>query len=389
MIHVIRSWLSRATPSQRCIAAIVLCTPFLLLFIMTQSVGLFVPDWRAMLVPGYVVMANAVLLGCIAIGWLVIALLWRNRMNTRPLPKTYAFVASVLGLAFTVEAILLGPMTYPAGLVIVGIIPIGIMLLDLRSVGLAFVMGVTLFWANDMATYAGFLDYAPGYGDQAFVDGQHQLIAEMLRSGTLYISLVAYGVITWILFDQYDYQRAHLSRLARTDPLTNLSNRRNFMQRLEEECQRQNRIDQPLSLVMMDADHFKSVNDRYGHIAGDSVLAGIAGVLTEVMRVPADLPARIGGEEFAILLPETGLQGALQVCRRIEQRLENQAFQSDGHAFYVTLSMGIVESNGLDAGALMHLADANLFKAKAQGRNGIVSTVEEGLAYNARSAPLA
>lgn len=114
---------------------------------------------------GYVVMVNVVLLGCIVIGWLVIVLFWCNCMNIWLFFKIYVFVVFVLGLVFMVEVIFLGLMIYLVGLVIVGIILIGIMLLDLCLVVFVFVMGVILFWVNDMVIYVGFFDYVLGYGD--------------------------------------------------------------------------------------------------------------------------------------------------------------------------------------------------------------------------------
>ncbi len=140
---------------------------------------------------------------------------------------------------------------------------------------------------------------------------------------------------------------------------------------------------------MIDADHFKRINDTYGHLMGDTVLQGIAGLLSRHMRVPADLPARIGGEEFAILLPETDLDGALKVCQRVERSLQTLPFFCSGKSFTITLSMGVVESRDLLAENLVHYADANLYQAKAQGRDTIVATMEEEVLPRASMASLA
>jgi len=389
MLQTIRHFLIHATPAQRCILVVCLNTPFLIAFMVSQSAGLFVPEWRAMMVPKYVILGNVVLSSILLMQWAMVASLWRQRLSPQARPKTYTFLVTIIGISFAFEAFLWGNLTYPTSMVIVGIVPIGILILNLRSVGIAMMVGLTFYWANDLAIYAGLLDYAPAYRPAAFAGGEHHFMAEMLRTGVLYTSVVAYGLIAWVLFDQYDYHRSNLSTLSRLDTLTGLSNRRYFMQRLEEECERQRRTRQPLCLVMIDADHFKRINDTYGHLMGDAVLRGLADVLSRHMRVPADLPARVGGEEFAILMPETDLDGALKVCRRVEKSLQTLPFFCSGKSFTVTLSMGVVESHDLLPENLLHYADANLYKAKAQGRDMTIATVEEEVLFRERLASTA
>ena len=389
MLQTIRNFLTHATPAQRLILVVCLDSPFLLAFMAAQSVGLFVEEWRQLLVPKYIIGANFVLGTVLLIFLCTVIGLWKHRKNPTPLPKLTILVATGAGVGHACEAFLGGNLTYPTNLVIVGIIPIGILILDMRSVVIGAVVGLSFYAINDLAIYAGLLDYAPGYGAAAFVDGKHHVMAEVLRSGVLYVSVAAYVIIAWVMLDQYDYHRSRLSALSKMDPHTGLANRRYFFQRLEEECERQRRSKQPLCLVMIDADHFKRINDTYGHLTGDAVLRGIADVLCRHMRVPADLPARIGGEEFAILMPETDLDGALRVCRRVESSLQTLPFLCAGKSFTVTLSMGVVESRDLLAESLVHYADANLYKAKAQGRDTIVASVEEEVLPRASVATLA
>jgi diguanylate cyclase (GGDEF)-like protein len=166
---------------------------------------------------------------------------------------------------------------------------------------------------------------------------------------------------------------ADLERLAHTDALTNLANRRHFMQSLEREIERSRRYDRALSLILLDLDHFKQVNDRYGHSAGDGLLVAAAEAIREVCR-DIDLPGRLGGEEFAILLPETDLEGARIVAERARLGLARQSHVVTGfRPFRVTASFGVASlAQGTETSeALLQLADRALYRAKDQGRNRV------------------
>jgi diguanylate cyclase (GGDEF)-like protein len=168
--------------------------------------------------------------------------------------------------------------------------------------------------------------------------------------------------------------RELLHRLAITDGLTGLANRRHFDEALKQEAQRLHRQGGHLSLVLIDVDFFKRYNDSYGHPAGDLCLQSIAAVIATELRRPADLTARIGGEEFACLLPETTLAGAYVVAERIRQTVLSLAMphQTSTIAEYVTVSVGVAVSNGTDPGMLYQRADIQLYIAKTSGRNCVV-----------------
>ncbi len=173
-------------------------------------------------------------------------------------------------------------------------------------------------------------------------------------------------------------QRLQLETLVRTDMLTGLPNRREFMARLTREAHRQTRSGRPLSLVMMDVDHFKRVNDLWGHQAGDEVLARIGRNLQALTREQIDVAARHGGEEFVLLLPETDLQGAVQVAEKISARLREQDFAAPGGGhFRVTQSVGVAEVVGGQAQLALQVADRNLYQAKRQGRDRIVASLAQ------------
>ena len=167
-----------------------------------------------------------------------------------------------------------------------------------------------------------------------------------------------------------------LQRLASVDGLTGIVNRRYFDERLEEEWLRAARAKDWLTLVMVDIDHFKAFNDHYGHLAGDDCLKAVAKALIEVLRRPADLVARFGGEEFVIVLPGTSPEGAELVAEKVRRCVEGlnipHAFSSAGDR--VTASVGVatvVPTNRLEPTSLLAEADAALYQAKGAGRNRI------------------
>ncbi|UBF24076.1 PleD family two-component system response regulator [Kovacikia minuta CCNUW1] len=168
-----------------------------------------------------------------------------------------------------------------------------------------------------------------------------------------------------------------LQRLANLDGLTQVANRRRFDEYLEQEWRRLNREQSPLSLILCDVDFFKSYNDTYGHQAGDDCLRSIAHVLQTAATRPADVVARYGGEEFAIILPNTALEGAMQVAAEIQAGVKQlQIVHQDSQISpYVTLSLGvamIIPRLGVSPAALIAAADQALYRAKANGRDRIV-----------------
>lgn len=169
-----------------------------------------------------------------------------------------------------------------------------------------------------------------------------------------------------------------LQRLANLDGLTQLANRRRFDEYLEQEWRRLAREQLPLSLILCDVDYFKNYNDTYGHQAGDDCLRTIAMVLQASAKRPADVVARYGGEEFALVLPNTPLEGALQVAEDIRialkrLKLEHQRSQV---ATVVTLSLGVatvIPSSNWASSSLVAEADRALYQAKSEGRDRIIA----------------
>jgi diguanylate cyclase (GGDEF)-like protein len=184
------------------------------------------------------------------------------------------------------------------------------------------------------------------------------------------------------LQDELRATQRKLEEQSITDSLTGLKNRRFFDERLHEEFGRAQRYSDPVSLIMLDLDHFKRVNDRYGHQAGDHVLRESAGLLKGSLRDP-DIPARYGGEEFSVILPKTHVQGALAVAERVWRAIGTKVFryalgEGPGAAppveLRVTVSIGIAFFPSKDitsADLLVRFADEALYQAKNSGRNSI------------------
>ena len=178
------------------------------------------------------------------------------------------------------------------------------------------------------------------------------------------------------LYQQLQAANQKLERLATSDALTQLANRRRFDQYLEMEWRRQAREQTPLSLILCDIDSFKNYNDTYGHQGGDECLRQVAGAIGDAVKRPSDLVARYGGEEFAVILPNTKINGALQVAEHIRVKIAALQVPHAGSQVsqYVTVSLGvasIVPASESGTEILIAAADQALYEAKAQGRDRI------------------
>jgi two-component system, cell cycle response regulator len=168
-----------------------------------------------------------------------------------------------------------------------------------------------------------------------------------------------------------------MERMATTDGMTGLLNNRTFQTRADELLAQSKRYGRKCSFILTDVDHFKSVNDTYGHLTGDQVLKGVARILKEQAR-DTDIVARYGGEEFAILMPETDAKGAKVIAERIREAVQAEVFQTEMGPLKVTMSLGIATApdHGLEKLVLVEQADQCLYYAKRHGRNQSVTVAE-------------
>ncbi len=166
---------------------------------------------------------------------------------------------------------------------------------------------------------------------------------------------------------------AVVASMALTDGLTNLANRKHLDSVLAEEIARARRHGRELSILMIDIDHFKSVNDRHGHVGGDSVLRRIGSILQQRLR-PGDRAGRYGGEEFCVILPETRRDDAVVLAESLRARIAQENFAADRNTVSVTVSIGVAALDGdMHHTDLYRAADQRLYDAKQQGRNRVAS----------------
>ncbi len=166
-------------------------------------------------------------------------------------------------------------------------------------------------------------------------------------------------------------QRQQFYQLSIKDELTDLFTFRYFKERLAEEANRARRYKMAFSLIILDLDKFKSINDTYGHPFGNIVLQAVAGVLHNTIRNGVDMAARFGGEEMALILPHTGEQGTFILAERIRAKVESLVFEHDGKPVKITISGGLATfpTHGETAEELLEAADAALYRSKEEGRN--------------------
>lgn len=180
------------------------------------------------------------------------------------------------------------------------------------------------------------------------------------------------------VLDTQWHQKLHeATLLASYDGLTQIANRRRFDEYLAQQWKQMTRERSPLAILLCDIDHFKEYNDTYGHLGGDNCLKQVAQTLCETLKRPSDLVARFGGEEFAVILPQTDLDGALKVAELLQAAIQQlQVVHAQSPVYpYLTLSIGIASTIPVSpnsSATLLDIADNALYMAKQQGRNRIV-----------------
>lgn len=226
--------------------------------------------------------------------------------------------------------------------------------------GLRTRLWVIIIIAISYLAYSSLADLIPRYWEQI---GLQPFSRSILTLGMVIILLICLSGLGL---------SEKMNSLIIREGLTGLFNQNHVRQRLTEEYYRAKRYDHPLSLLMIDLDNFKSLNDRFGHAAGDHLLRYFGRLIRETIR-PSDIPARFGGEEFLIILPETGKKEAQAVAERLRQRISECPFRIDSRREDVrlTISIGVTAfpDYGQSAEEMITMADLALYQAKKAGKN--------------------
>jgi len=210
--------------------------------------------------------------------------------------------------------------------------------------------------------------------ERAFVEGANDFIAKTSDHVEFLARVRAHEKLAKTIHELEESKR-FLKEQANTDPLTKLANRRNFFQAASRDMAQMQRQGEHFSLIMIDIDHFKKINDTYGHQAGDFILVELSKVLAAAVR-EGDTLARIGGEEFVVSSPHTNRLAAIVLSERLRKSAESTEFEFDGNNIPVTISLGIatMTKGGDDVDKLLAVADSRLYIAKQKGRNRICAS---------------
>lgn len=372
MLDAVRKFFGNTTDAGRCLVGIALSWPFfVLLWVCFASIA-YLPGGMPGTRPEVFSLLAHLTEAAVLVNTLVALWLWPRRHQTTPRLPSQFVSGLTIAVLYAVYQLTLGTLTTGMNMTTVGLLGIGLLLFDKRVVLVGFALTVALLLLTDLFVLAGKMPYAPALIQEIIQNDEPTGWWLFGRNVLFYVSFAAWVLIIFWLLRRMDEQNAELEVLSRTDGLTQLSNRRHFMERLQTEIQRRDRYQQPFAVVLCDADHFKQVNDTYGHHAGDEVLCHLGRLLATSLRIPGDLAARIGGEEFALVLPDCGKDEVRALCERIRSCLAEHDFVIDGRHFRVTVSMGAVECGTGSADDVLRQADINLYEAKYAGRNRVV-----------------
>lgn len=371
MRELLERFIISSTPAWRVLLAVFASTPFFLIELAAHGVALGSPEMRSALNPDVMWLLQGELVLASGINVLVALWLWPRRHLPDPAPRATLLVCLAIGGTYTSVTILAGMFTAGTNLVLLGVLAIGLLLFERQPMLICYAVSVFMMSAYDVGVMLGVWPYAPALTSQVMQGRDPVWWFGFWRQFVLIAgSIVLLGLLL-ILFERLDQLHAKLRRLSYTDGLTGLANRRRAMEVLNTEAARQARTGQVMSVVLIDADHFKQVNDQHGHDMGDKVLRTLGRLLMSCVRSPTDVACRLGGEEFALILPDTRREQVEAICARLREQLARQTFGEGEATFKVTLSMGVVQSSGQDVEQLLKLADDQLYLAKSSGRDRV------------------
>ena len=359
------------TPAARVLVAIWSSTPFFLIVLVGHGLALAEPSIRSALQPDTMLALQALLLVCTLTNVVIGVRLWPHRADAAPVALATLLTCLSIGGAYSVIAVLAGTFTAPTSLVLMGVLTIGLLLFTLRPMAIAYAACTVVLLGHDVGVQLGLWSYAPALTERIFLGREPVWWYDVWRNFVLVAACAVLLPLIMLLFGRLDRMHARLTRLSHTDGLTGLANRRRFMEVLHAELARHRRTGRPLCVALLDIDHFKQVNDRHGHLTGDVVLRELAALLMASVRAPSDLPARLGGEEFALILPDTDQDEAMAVCERLREQVAAKVFQDGATLLRVTVSMGLLEVREEGVDRVLGRVDQALYRAKETGRNRV------------------
>lgn len=343
------------------------------LFFVIASISLLLPGLRSASNPAAVTFTWYFSLGCMVLWGILFTFVHRVRRRDPDAMGPAIITVYLFGAPLMVMAILNGIHSIVTGILLASAPIFGLILFNNRHVYFASALNWLGIILIGVGVNLGWLPDAPLYikTHASLTDSQLWLLIQVLIG---FPSAFMMFLIVIALLHGLRRREQKILELSRRDGLTGLWNRRYLMERLEHELAVARRSQRPLSLVLLDLDHFKQVNDRHGHAAGDRVLTEAARALQTCIR-DIDHLGRYGGEEFVILLPFCDTDMAMAIAERCRRQVETLQIEVDGIRIPVTSSFGVttLPVGTLCAGdALTHSADLGLYRAKAEGRNRVV-----------------
>lgn len=361
--------------ANRCMVFAVMSLPMCFILWGLQAHALAHPEAAAFYRPGALRLAQQGLTALILWLTMVLLLAWWLRRQGRDAQWLAPWTVMPTFIVFLLLAIGHGLKDTPMGMVLFQELVVARALFSLPRLKSTLVLMVVMLAASELLIKSGRFEYAPLLTAPVFNGEDLSAWWALWLRIMFQAAVLPFTAMLFFAFKTLHRQRKELESLVRTDALTGLSNRREFMSQLEIESHRHARSGRPFCLVVCDVDHFKTVNDSWGHPAGDAVLAQLGHILRSSTRDQIDTAARLGGEEFVLLLPDTDLIGANRVAAKIASSLRDHAFQADGASFHVTQSIGIAEVHGGQGERALRIADQNLYSAKRAGRDQVMATV--------------
>jgi len=365
--------------ANRCMVFALLSLPMCLILWGLQAYASVHPEAGAFYRPDALRLAQQGLTALIL--WLlgVVLYAWHLRRTERDAPWLGKWTLMPTFVVLTLLAIAHGLKDTPMGMVLIEEMVVARALFHLRTLRSTLILALVMILVSDALISSDRMGYAPLLTAPVFNGEDLAWWWDWWLRIVFQASVLPFTAMLFFAFNVLHRQRMDLENLVRTDVLTGLSNRREFMSQLEIESHRHARSGRPFCLIVCDVDHFKKVNDSWGHPVGDEVLAKLGHILRSTTRDQIDTAARIGGEEFVLLLPDTDLDGAQHVARKISDSLREHVFEAEGTQFGVTQSIGIAEVHGGQGELALRVADQNLYVAKRSGRDRIVASVVKAL----------